>query len=109
MGRKVRIESEMVALFSRWIGKSQVRVRVRKIGHGEKIIVDLFVLQPEGHSVSRTQRNGIAIKAAIREGATCADFTLIYNQSIQRRAQRLDGTITVTNVEELSYVFNGVI
>jgi hypothetical protein len=107
--RKAILESETIAMFSKWVGDSQVRVRVRKIGDGEKIIVDLQELSPSPIELTRQVLNKIAINAVIHRGVSSTDYTLIHHYSTERKAMRIDGSWTVTNITEKSYVFNGVI
>lgn len=108
MTRSQRLESTTISLFSKLVEKSQVSVRVRRIGNRDRIIVDLFVISPEGHEVLRPKLNKIAINAAIVNGAVNADFLVIHDYLTQRRSYKLDGTACNTNVREKSYVFHGV-
>lgn len=108
--RRAILESETIGLFSRWVDDSQVRVRVRTIGKGEKIIVDLFVLTPhESTEVPRTKLNRIATNSAIVHGAASADYCVIYDYDTARKSTRLDGSITATDIRDMSYVFQGVV
>jgi hypothetical protein len=108
--RNALLESETIAMFSRWIEKSQVRVRVRRIGKGEKIIVDLYEFSPSPVELSNHQLNRVAINAAVAHSCiTSTDYTLIHKFSTERKAMRIDGSWTVTNITEKSYVFSGVI
>lgn len=107
--RKAILESETIALFSKWVEESQIRVRVRKIGVGEKIIVDTFEFSPSPIELPRHKVNRIAVNAAIAQGVLNADYTLIHLYSTERKVMRADGSMAITNITEKSYVFSGVI
>lgn len=94
-----------VALFSRWVGDSQVRIRVRKIPETNKVIVDLFVLSPEHSEPRREEINSIAIKAAISNGATSTDFCVLRDYLTARKFHTLEGTEKITQIREKSYAF----
>lgn len=98
----------VVALYSRWIEQSQIRVRVKTVKETDKIIVDLFELSPEDTEVERTVLNAIAIEAARLHGASGHDFLVIRDYLTHRKASRIDGSYTYVNIREKSYVFSGV-
>jgi len=103
-----RGQGELISLTSRWVGESQVRIRVRHINSKGKlkiVMVDLFELSPEGHEVERTVLNHLAIEAAMVNGAGSHDFCVIRDYLTFRKANRLDGTVTYTNIREKSFVF----
>lgn len=94
-----------VALFSRWVDDSQVRVRVRKIPATDKVIVDLFVLSPEHFEPRREEINSIAINAAISNGAITKDFCVLRDYLTSRKFHVLEGPMKVTQIREKSYAF----
>lgn len=106
--RKHISEYNVISLSSRWISDSQVRVRVRQIGHSDKIAVDLFELSPEGKEVCKGVLNRIACDAAMLNGAASRDYCVIRDFLTARKAMRLDGSVTATNIREKTYVFHGV-
>lgn len=101
-------EYRIVGLSSHWIEDSNVRVRVRTTKKDVKIMVDIMELSPEGCEVERTKLNALAIAAAIYHGAASTDFCVIRDYLTSRKAMRVDGTMTYTNIREKSYVFRGV-
>jgi len=106
--RRSILQSDILAMFSRWVGDSQVRVRVRKIGKRNKIIVDIIELSPSPIELPARTLKNIAINTAMCHGIASADHTLIYKFFTERKAMRLDGTMAVTNITEKTFVFSGV-
>ena len=102
-----------LSLCSKWCGDSQVRVKVRKIGHSDKIAVDLTVLSPEVTYAptavpTDAQLKRIACNAVSKEGVASFDHCLLKDVTVERKTTRLDGSMSVTTVREMSLAFHGV-
>lgn len=100
----------IIAMYSRWIGPSQVRIKVRKIGGKtkKKIMVDIEELSPEGVEVGREKLNELAVHAACNYGGSPSkEFLVLLDYLTERRCQTLDGDTKVTNVRSKGYAFQG--
>lgn len=101
-------QGKTLDIWSKWVGESQVEVRVRKIavGHNKKYVIDLTEFSPEGTEVSREQLNRLAIDAARFFGAAGCDFLVIRDYLTDRKATRGNGSIVGIHVRQKSYVFS---
>lgn len=102
-------QGKILDIWSKWVGNSQVHIRVRKIKGGTipKYVVDLFEFSPEGVEIPREKLNKIAINGALYFGAASSDFCVIRDYLTNRKATRADGSIVGLNVRQKSYVFPG--
>lgn len=108
MNRKIEMaQGKTLDIWSKWVGDSQVQIRVRKIGvgHNKKFVVDLSEFSPEGIEVERVKLNQLAIDAARFFGTAGSDFCVIRDYLTYRKAHRADGVLVGLNVRQKSYVF----
>lgn len=101
-------QGKTLDIWSKWVGNSQVQVRVRKIGTGysKKFVIDLYEFSPEGIEIKRESLNKIAIDAARLFGASGSDFCVIRDYLTYRKATRGNGVVVGLNVREKSFVFS---
>lgn len=94
---------------SKWIGKNAVSVKVRKIGHSDKIAVDLLVFSPEvTYGPSDCSLKKIANNAAAPHGISSFDTSWLSDVVIDRKVALPDGSLAGIRVRKVSLAYHGV-
>jgi hypothetical protein len=99
-------QGKTLDIWSKWVGNSQVEIRIRKITRG-KLVIDLTEFSPQDTEVGRVTLNKLAINAARFFGASGPDFCVIRDYLTDRKATRGDGTVVGIHVRQKSYAFAG--
>jgi hypothetical protein len=97
-------DDNLLGLHSEWVGDSQMRLRVRKLGKTDKVIVDVTEL-----SHKRICRPGTALRVArnfVRQfGVVSVDATMLRDTRHDKQATTLDGKKVLVKIRQSSFVF----
>jgi hypothetical protein len=93
-----------------FVGKTEVRAEIRRIGHNKKIAVTVLTYSPANVTAAAIDRRARehATEAARLRGASCADCTILYGAEIRRNAVDSKGKTRQIRVRSATYYFAAV-
>lgn len=104
------MNDKIKSLRPRFVGKTEVRADIQRIGLSRKIKVTVMTYSPMGVTLAAVQRRAkeLAIAEAIKRGAASADCTILHGGEVRRNATDSNGKSRPIRVRSATFYFAAV-
>ena len=106
---EITVGHKVLSMSTCFLSNSSVAVKVRKIGHSDKLAVDLLVFSPEvTYGPSDCSLKKIANNAAAPHGISSFDTSWLSDVVIDRKVALSDGSPAGIRIRKISLAYHGV-
>lgn len=104
------MNDKIKTLRPRFVGKSEVRATIQRIGNTRKIKVTVLTYSPLGVTLAAVERRAkeLATAEAIKRGASSADCTVLHGGEIRHNATDSTGKSRPIRVRSQTFYFAAV-